>query len=430
MQTVPFSCLPGKLNETNSYCQPYDKLFFPTPTTIAAVGSRGSGKTYSLMRYNRYMFDRGYFTRMYVINPTIESNQVILENAPVRRGDIYQDRNAGPDAIEDIQNKVVQDVNWYKDITEMYAPMYQRVVANGFLSLNKAEREYMMTMQEKIETFYLDFTESLQDIRYEAPAVQQILDGMTPLPKARGVYQTIAGETEETLQDKDITPYLFRPPNLPRPAPVLFIDDMSHTSLYSPSPTNPLVNLTLRHRHLGGKGYGITLEYAVQTLKSGMQRAMRANTMQFMLYKTHALDILDSIYEELGAFTTKEAFQEMYHMAVKEKHSFLLVDVNATHPDRVFRKGFEEFILAPPANEPGLDSHTSSGKSSKKRKKPSSEEPSPSSSDMMNPPTPQRTNKGVTDKPPKPLRKVVAASKALEARLGNPSASAALHMNP
>jgi len=375
--SVRFQCLPETLSLSNEYQVPYPPQFFKLPTTMAAVGTRGSGKTYALTRLNKYLFDHGYFTRMFVISPTFASNKIMEENCPIRTSDVYEDRNAGWEAIEDIQKKVKADADWYKEVTEQYAPLYRKVCSSGFLSLDKLEKKFVVSFQAKIEQFYESFLQESASILVESPAYTQILDGMLPLPHAKGIFEKLNGTyDEEQIEEKDLQPYLFRPPQLPRPAPLLFIDDMSHTTLYSSSPNNPLVNLTLRHRHLGGQGYGLSLQYAVQTFHSGLTRALRSNTMQFLIFKTNALDVLDQVYEELGAFTTREEFGRLYHRAIRDRHDFLLVDVNATDPDRVFRRGFEEILLqgieesdlAPLGKEEGVGVEETKSASSKRKR--------------------------------------------------------------
>ena len=48
-----------------------------------------------------------------------------------------------------------------------------------------------------------------------------------------------------------------KPPEVPRPSPLLIVDDMSHSEIYSTSRQNPFINLCLRHRHIN-HGKGIT----------------------------------------------------------------------------------------------------------------------------------------------------------------------------
>ena len=57
-----------------------------------------------------------------------------------------------------------------------------------------------------------------------------------------------------------------KPPEVPRPSPLLIIDDMSHSDIYSTSRQNPFINLCLRHRHINN-GKGISIFMAAQTFR-------------------------------------------------------------------------------------------------------------------------------------------------------------------
>lgn len=347
---VKLNCLPKQLpQQADEYVVPFPEQYFTLPTTMAFVGPRGRGKSYACTLWNVYMFTMGYFTRIYFITPTFESNSC-FRNLPVRPGDVYGDMQTGVEALGDVVEKVLADVAWYKEITEEYTRVYEKAIQpTGWDGLVEPEQKYLVDMQARIEKFYEETIEFAKTCKVGFPALNKILDNME-FPEPLGVFLTFMdGEVHEQLQDHqyELKVYLFKPPALTRPVPVLFIDDMSHSPLYSSSPSNPLINLVLRHRHLGGQGYGLTIQFGVQTFKAGINKALRANTMQFLLFRTNDRSVLDDIYEELGAFTTKEGFLEMYNRAVVDKHDFLLVDVNAREDCRAFRRGFDTILMAP-----------------------------------------------------------------------------------
>ena len=132
-----------------------------------------------------------------------------------------------------------------------------------------------------------------------------------------------------------------------RPVPLLFIDDCSHSPIYSPGRDNALVNLTLRHRHIGGQGYGVSIQFAVQTFKSGVPKALRQNTMQFLIFKSNDISNILDIYQEVGAFCTEEEFLRLYTLAIQGKHDFLLIDLNAKDDARVFRRNWDTLLILP-----------------------------------------------------------------------------------
>lgn len=351
---VHLNCLPKQLpQQPDEYTVPAPPQYFSLPTTMAFVGPRGRGKTYTATLFNRYMFTNGYFTRIYFITPTFDSNSC-FRNLPVRGGDVYGDMQAGVEALGDVVEKVLADVAWYKEISGEYKRVYEKALQkDGWYGLTSDEQRYLIDMQTRIEAFYEAELAFAEYCEVGFPALNTLLDNMK-FPEPLGVFITLVdSEVGEALSDHpaDLKMYLFEPPALTRPVPVLFIDDMSHSPLYGSSPSNPLINLVLRHRHLGGQGYGLTIQFGVQTFKAGINKALRANTMQFLLFRTNDRSVLDDIYEELGAFTSKEGFLSMYGRAVKDKHDFLLVDVNARDDRRAFRRGFDTILLGPPPEE-------------------------------------------------------------------------------
>lgn len=319
-------------------------MYFTLPTTMAAVGPRGSGKTYNICLFNKWMFDNEYFTRFYVICPTYMSNDP-LRQIPTRPDDIYTSAENSVRDLEEIIAKVENDVRWYENITGEYADNYEKYISVE-CDISKLDREvvaYLRGMQNEIEQYYenLIILDSMMSVKNKA--IQYTLN-YRPLPPDKRI-DTVLGQMFDNL-----TPWFYPPPKIKRPVPLLFIDDMSHSPIYSISRENKLVNLTLRHRHIGGKGYGLSIQFAVQTFKTGVPKALRQNTMQFLIFKTNDIGTVMDIYEEVGAFVDKDNFLDLYHRAIKDSHDFLLIDMNTKKKERAFRRGFDTFLLLNPAS--------------------------------------------------------------------------------
>jgi hypothetical protein len=133
------------------------------------------------------------------------------------------------------------------------------------------------------------------------------------------------------------------PKPVPRPSPLLIIDDMSHSDLYTPSKKNGFINLCLRHRHLFQVGLSIFM--LVQTFKTGIPKCLRQNIQQFFLWPTHDMSQLESMYDEFANMCTKEDFLEMFQRATSGKHNFMTIDMNARDPILRFRKNFDEILM-------------------------------------------------------------------------------------
>lgn len=334
-----FPTLPNELILPPQYKTQSPPFYFSLPTTIAAVGSRGRGKTYNLMLWNKWMFDNEYFTRFYIISPTYESNDP-CKTISTRPDDIYTSVENSIEDLASIVSKVEKDVQWYETITGEYTEKYKIYLSVG-RDISKLDREtlsYLRGMQSEIEEFYEEYETLKEILNLPSFSINYTLQNR-PYPPNKMI-ETVLGYMFD-----DMHPWFYPPPKLKRPVPLLFIDDCSHSPIYSTSRNNPLVNLTLRHRHVGGQGYGITIQFAVQTFKNGVPKALRQNTMQFLIFKTNDIGTINSIYEELGAFVNKKDFIKIYNQAIKDDHDFLLIDTNADKEEKLFRRGWDTFLV-------------------------------------------------------------------------------------
>jgi hypothetical protein len=143
-----------------------------------------------------------------------------------------------------------------------------------------------------------------------------------------------------------------KPLNLPKPCPLLIIDDMSHSPLYQPSKKNPFINLCLRHRHL--HRVGITIYMLVQTFTTGIPKCLRQNVQQYYLWPTHDMTQLEAMYHEFANLCSYEQFLAVFREATKEPHSFLSIDLNPTDETQRFRRNFDTALVLPKQTETSL----------------------------------------------------------------------------
>jgi hypothetical protein len=313
--------------------------YFSLPTTMAAVGPRGRGKTYNLCLWNKWMFENEYFTRFYVISPTYESNDPVKQ-IPTRPGDIYTSVEQSIEALMQVIQHVEADAAWYQEITGKYTEIYTiyKKYRGNVAKMEKVDVAYMRTMQRQLESFYENYKILHEGMNLPCKSIAYTLCHK-PTPPNKALISILGSRYDDTH------PWFYPPPKLRKPVPLLFIDDCSHSPIYSPSRSNPLVNLTLRHRHIGGQGYGVSIQFAVQTFKTGVPKALRQNTMQFLIFKTNDIGTILDIYEEVGAFVDKNSFIGLYNQAIQETHDFLCIDMNAKSERRIFRRGWDTFLV-------------------------------------------------------------------------------------
>ncbi len=287
---------------------------FKLHTLAAFIGPRGSGKTNAVVLLARRYLDDGSINRIFIISPTYDSNRIfdLLEPNPE---DVFKNMH---ECLQDISTIVAA-------VKEMVVEYEERKQYN---EIHKRWRKYM--------------------------------NGTGPPLKT----------TEFVLMENN---QFKSKPEIPRPSPLLIIDDMSHSPLYTPSGKNGFINLCLRHRHLFQVGLSIFM--LVQTFKTGIPKCLRQNIQQFFLWPTHDMSQLESMYDEFANLCTKEDFLDMFKRATKNRHDFMSIDMNASDDLLRFRKCFDSILL--PSHlltEEEINELSEKSKSKKKRKSRSSEE--------------------------------------------------------
>jgi len=259
---------------------------FKLHTLSAFIGPRGSGKTNAAVLLARRYLDDGSINRTFIISPTIDSNR-IFDTLEAKEEDIYKNIHTCLEDLNSILASVKASVEEYEE-TKAYNNIWKR---------------WKMYVKGKGPALTIPEFNIMENNNF----------------KAR--------------------------PKLPRPSPLLIIDDMSHSDLYTPSKKNSFINLCLRHRHL--YKVGISIFMLVQTFKTGIPKCLRQNIQQFFLWPTHDMSQLDSMYEEFANLCTYEDFIHMFKKATKERHNFMTIDLNAPDPLLQFRKNFDEIIIPP-----------------------------------------------------------------------------------
>jgi hypothetical protein len=261
----------------------YPAQLFRLHTLAAFFGPRGSGKTNGAVLLARRYLDYGSFTKVFIISPTYESNPC-FEVLNAEPEDVYTDLGTILASIEDIVKKIETEADVYRDEME-YAAMYEKLVSGKAIS-------------------------DVEQIRLEREGYRD------PIP-------------------------------MEKPYPLIIIDDCSHSQIYSTSRSNPFVNLCLRHRHVGGEGFGCSIFMLVQNFKTGVPKPIRQNLQQFFIWRTADRSQLEAMWEEFANLIDLPNFVRIYHLATDaDKHDFLTVDMNPTS-DAIgnFRRNFDTALL-------------------------------------------------------------------------------------
>jgi len=138
-----------------------------------------------------------------------------------------------------------------------------------------------------------------------------------------------------------------------KPRICVIFDDMLGSLIYSrPRKINALSTYS---RHLGqleeGGSIGVSLFFLIQSFKcqtGGLNRVIRNQCTQLIVFKTKDNKELDDIADSCGGEISKEQFIQVYDYAIETggDHPFLFIDLHKkpNHPS-MFRVNFDKFII-------------------------------------------------------------------------------------
>ena len=270
------------------------------PFVTVACASRGGGKTTSIVNLARRMMLDKTLDRVFLICPTYHSNRSTYDmiESVLDEDDIYEDPTF--DSLIEVKDKIQEEAD---DLEEYLAKM----------------ERYKEMMKE-----IADGTDVSDHSMLE-------------------FYSADGGET-------------FDPPTHRwggrKPILLLICDDTQSTKILSPA--SPLMRLVTTHRHQGlmkeyGTALGLSIIICVQNYGNqgyGINKAIRGNMTNMMVFRQKDKTSLDKIQKEMGAVLDEETFRKLYDEGTKDKYGFLFIDFfkKDNHPSS-YRKNFNEFLV-------------------------------------------------------------------------------------
>jgi len=273
---------------------------------MLVLGKRQSGKSVFITNYLRMMKDANKADRIIIVSPTVLSNKALLDSLDVKDEDCLD-----PDDAECV-NKIRQIVDEERDT---YVSELEKIIK--YKELKKIYDDEIIPIHSIDPYLLLEFSDEMGNL------------------------------VEPTLRYGH------------RPMIHVFFDDSQSSSVFR---DKKLLNLAIRHRHLGGIPHnpkkhkelqgalGISGYFAIQNLKAqggSCPRAIRNNATQLIIVgKVKDEKELDEIFSSVAGEIDRDKFIKGYEYATREPHNSFVIDLHpkSVHPSR-FRKNMNEFLI-------------------------------------------------------------------------------------
>lgn len=289
----------------NNKVVPHKKNKYPIPIdqnsprmyfVNLAVGSRGSGKTFSIVKLIKQYEKFGIMNqvtqekcdqRVILFSPTIDANPIFNSLKHLDEKDIITNYS------DDKLVNVIEDIKEENEQTKEY----QRKLA--------LYKKFLKHSKKTPEKLALIFTpEEIMDL--------EMMDWQEP-----------------------------EKPTYPNGCVVFMVfDDLIGSNAFKSVGRSALTNLVLKNRHLG-----VNILIATQSMR-GIPKNIRLNTSLFILYRfANKKIILEDVYEEVSGRLTPQQFEAMYDFATENDHDAMVIDLtNTPNKNLMWRRNFDTTI--------------------------------------------------------------------------------------
>lgn len=264
---------------------------FPKLHTLTIVSAkRGGGKSVSIANFVKKCKKKVYFDKVFLITPTYNSNKAIWDIADIEEKDIIE---PNINAINELITRVEEEKKEWDDFLKK---------KQSYLKFRK-ERKNLNAITDDDIIFY-----------YE----NMFLDGRKPVWKYKRE----------------------QPPRL-----AVIIDDALGTDLLARR-TAGLLNLCVKHRHIAD-GLGISIFMLVQSYcaQGGVNRAIRENTTNLLLFKVNDENQIQKVKEECDLPISDEEFVDICNYAWEKPFNFLFIDFSPKCKRLMFRSGWNDYLI-------------------------------------------------------------------------------------
>jgi len=292
MKTKNVNIVKLQLPKKTAFTIPTDDEFIKLHTLMVLNAKRGGGKTLNLCNFLKVARDKNYYDKLFCITPSYNSNKEILDIAYIQEEDIIE-------PTKDSINEVLKRCEGEKEEWDEF--LVKKELYNQFKK-DKNKPIHKILDDNLIDYYNYNFWE------------------------------------EEPIWKYPIE----QPPRLG-----IILDDCLNTDVMA-CRTSGLVNLCIRHRHvLDGLGVSVFMLVQSYCAMGGVPRVIRENTTHLLLFKINQDNQIKKIKEECDLPIKDEEFDELLNVCHAEDYQFLLIDFSAKCKTKMFRKGWNEYLIPP-----------------------------------------------------------------------------------
>jgi len=292
MKTKNVNIVKLQLPKKTAFTIPTDDEFIKLHTLMVLNAKRGGGKTLNLCNFLKVARDKNYYDKLFCITPSYNSNKEILDIAYIQEEDIIE-------PTKDSINEVLKRCEGEKEEWDEF--LVKKELYNQFKK-DKNKPIHKILDDNLIDYYNYNFWE------------------------------------EEPIWKYPIE----QPPRLG-----IILDDCLNTDVMA-CRTSGLVNLCIRHRHvLDGLGVSVFMLVQSYCAMGGVPRVIRENTTHLLLFKINQDNQIKKIKEECDLPIKDEEFDELLATCHNEDYQFLLIDFSAKCKTKMFRKGWNEYLIPP-----------------------------------------------------------------------------------
>tara|TARA_R110001599_G_scaffold258606_2_gene458857 strand:- start:3514 stop:4425 length:912 start_codon:yes stop_codon:yes gene_type:complete len=262
-----------------------------------AAGTRGSGKSVAVSSLIAHARERDFLDRVLLISPTYPSNREIWNVAGIKEEDVYEPTKT---VVETIKTFIKQEKDEWDEFLEQKKKWdrYQNLISSPNLNMRSTK-----TLEELMLYSQMGFFDEEPEWKY-----------------ANG-----------------------KEPHSPRL--LCIIDDAMGTELMQGGGgKSGLVKLCIAHRHWSEIGISIIMCVQSWCSKTGVDRSLREQMTNVMLWKVCQEKALERIWSENDVDMPYDQFKRMTEYVWSVPHRFLFIDFSPKKPEMKFRMNFDTVL--------------------------------------------------------------------------------------